>query len=348
MQESWIWALGLVFFISLFLCYLSIGVCNYFGIGLDFKNTHKPQRMHSSNVPRIGGIGIFIGFYIGMLGFYPWNSPKELWILLGLFFVFLGGILEDLFSFLRPMGRLSIQIIGISIMLLSTKGVVFDLSPLIILPFSFAVLFSIFGICGVCNGVNIIDGLNGLSSGICLLVLGAISYVSSQWGLRGLDFEGLKSINIFCYFALSSALGFFVLNFPKGKIFLGDGGSYFLGALIGFLLGWLTEFGISSWLGLAMMIYPVWEALFSILRRKINGKRAMQPDGLHLHSLLAKIKGNSKASFILLIAYAIYLFLVVTLANLPWHYILAILIFILFYTIAYIYLKKYSMLLLHN
>jgi len=86
-----------------------------------------------------------------------------------------------------------------------------------------------------------------------------------------------------------SALGFFILNFPFGKIFLGDAGSYFLGLTAGvlaLLLAQRTE-TISYWFVLALFIYPVYELVFSMIRRKFNEKtKTSQADDLHLHHLI--------------------------------------------------------------
>ncbi len=306
----------IAFIIDLLVIFLS----RYMHIGLDLASKSKPQKMHYISTPRIGGIGIFLAFGVG---FGDLN-----WIILGLFIVFLGGLLEDLYDFIRPIYRLCIQIFGIALMLFSGYGLISDLSPILTLSFYASIIFSIFGICGVCNALNIIDGLNGLSSGVAMLVLGAIFYLSDG------------AISHIALVGLCASFGFFVLNFPLGKIFLGDGGAYFLGALIGFLLAWMSNEGFSAWLGLALMIYPVWEVVFSIIRRKLKGAKAMQPDSLHLHSLLFSIMGNAKASLCLLILYGIYLILVVNLANSASGYMLASLIFILCYCIFYYFLSR--------
>jgi len=93
----------------------------------------------------------------------------------------------------------------------------------------------------------------------------------------------------YCLLLIGSILGFFILNFPKGKIFLGDGGAYFLGFIIAmfsiFLINLHPE--ISPWFPFALGIYPVWEVIFSILRKKfIRGISPTQPDKVHFHMLI--------------------------------------------------------------
>ena len=141
---------------------------------------------------------------------------------------------------------------------------------------------------GVSNAINIIDGFNGLASGVCLLVLAGIMYVAYD----------VKDVEIFyCALVLFfGILGFFVCNFPLGKIFLGDGGAYFLGFILGMLLVLLTQRhteSVSAFFGLSIMIYPVWEVVFSIWRRKRLRLNATSPDDLHLHTLIFKLSHHN-------------------------------------------------------
>ena len=150
---------------------------------------------------------------------------------------------------------------------------------------------------GVSNAINIIDGFNGLASGVCLLVLCAIAYVAYDVGDREI---------LYCTLALIGAVGgFFICNFPFGYIFLGDGGAYFLGFIIGILLVILTQNNesVSAFFGLSVMIYPIWEVLFSIWRKRIKRKMsATQPDKVHFHMLVFKrvTRSNAYASCLIL------------------------------------------------
>ncbi|WP_104743239.1 MraY family glycosyltransferase [Helicobacter cinaedi] len=138
------------------------------------------------------------------------------------------------------------------------------------------------------NAINIIDGFNGLASGVSLLILSGILYVAYD----------VKDVEIFyCALVLFfGILGFFVCNFPLGKIFLGDGGAYFLGFILGMLLVLLTQRhteSVSAFFGLSIMIYPVWEVVFSVWRRKRLRRNATSPDDLHLHTLIFKISRHN-------------------------------------------------------
>jgi len=92
-----------------------------------------------------------------------------------------------------------------------------------------------------------------------------------------------------CYVSAAATFGFLIFNYPRGKIFLGDGGAYLLGciiALAGAMLI-LRNRHVSPWFPLALVVYPIWETLFSVLRRiLLYGTKIGEPDAKHLHSLV--------------------------------------------------------------
>jgi UDP-N-acetylmuramyl pentapeptide phosphotransferase/UDP-N-acetylglucosamine-1-phosphate transferase len=146
------------------------------------------------------------------------------------------------------------------------------------LPLS--VLFTAFAVGGVANAVNIIDGFNGLASGtviIGLLALGCIALDSGDAELAQL-----------CFTVCAVTVGFFLVNFPFGKLFLGDGGAY----LLGYLLAWLSVMlvhrnpDVSPWAALLACAYPVFETVFTISRRLWCRRHPGRPDSCHLHSLV--------------------------------------------------------------
>ena len=267
------------FVVSFCLCVMIIFASKRLHFFMDSANSEKPQRFHTDNTSRAGGMGIFIAFCCSYILFFGYDRLM-LGLLFGAFIIFFSGLAEDFSSSLNPKIRLILQCFGTFLACFLMSVYIKDLSLGFELPKVLGVLFSIFALVGVTNAINIIDGFNGLASGVCLLIFGAIGFVAFE--------IGDKDIFEICILIIVAILGFFVLNFPKGKIFLGDGGAYFLGFLAGFLLILLTQknANVSAWFGLSVMIYPVWEVLFSIFRRKSKKLQAMQPDSLHLHTLL--------------------------------------------------------------
>jgi UDP-N-acetylmuramyl pentapeptide phosphotransferase/UDP-N-acetylglucosamine-1-phosphate transferase len=101
---------------------------------------------------------------------------------------------------------------------------------------------------------------------------------------------GDQPIALIALVVAGSVAGFLVWNFPRGALFLGDGGSYFLGFLIAELAVLLVHRNsdVSPWFALTVLAYPVCETLFSSFRRRLRGQGAMEADGLHLHTLIYK------------------------------------------------------------
>jgi UDP-N-acetylmuramyl pentapeptide phosphotransferase/UDP-N-acetylglucosamine-1-phosphate transferase len=162
------------------------------------------------------------------------------------------------------------------------------------MPFSF--IITVFAITGLINSYNIIDGNNGLASMLAIITFMGIGIIAHKYS----D----ELILFLCIVMASSLFGFFLINFPRGLIFLGDSGAY----LIGFILSITTisliqrHESISPFAGLLMNALPVTETIFSIYRRKyIRGKNPSHADQLHLHSLVYRRLITSKKRFIITI-----------------------------------------------
>ena len=128
--------------------------------------------------------------------------------------------------------------------------------------------------------MNIIDGCNGLASGTAMILFGAFAAIAFGVGDGRLVMVALVG--------LGAVAGFFVVNFPMGKLFLGDAGAYSIGFLLAAVAVALPARNpeISPLIGLLVLIYPVSETLYSVIRRMRRGGGAVgQPDRLHLHSL---------------------------------------------------------------
>jgi UDP-N-acetylmuramyl pentapeptide phosphotransferase/UDP-N-acetylglucosamine-1-phosphate transferase len=142
-------------------------------------------------------------------------------------------------------------------------------------------LLTAFAVAGIANSVNIIDGFNGLASMCVVIMLAALAYVAFQ--------VGDPVVGTLAVAGIGAVLGFFVWNFPAGLIFLGDGGAYFLGFFVAELsiLLLVRNPEVSPLFPLLVCIYPVFETLFSIYRRRfLRDVPPSMPDGIHLHSLI--------------------------------------------------------------
>jgi len=247
-----------------------------------------PQQVHRHRVSRVGGIALVAGWGVGLgMAIFSNDLPWLSVLLWGLCVlpVFAVGLLEDLTHKISPLWRLLAA--WVSAMLASwLLGVMLprlDLplvdTALAIWPF-LALALTWFAMAGVSHAFNIIDGYNGLSGVVALLVLGALGYVA----FKVHDIE----LMLVCLASIGAALGFLAWNYPRGLIFAGDGGAYFLGFIIALIAVLLVQrhTEVSAWFPLLLVIYPVWETLFSIYRRRASGRAAVMPDALHLHQMI--------------------------------------------------------------
>lgn len=326
MIDTFIYAFCISFFTLLVVIYLSHKY-QYF---IDCEQKDKPQKFHDKPVPRAGGIGIVTA--LALLLFAPFGLK----LIPSIVLVFASGIFEDFYNSSTPRLRLIVQALAAATAIWFTDSVVTYLGLGITLPYWAGVAFSIFAIVGMVNAVNIIDGFNGLASGVVLLILASFAVVSYEQH----DTELLYVISV----ATGATFGLFVLVFPKGKIFLGDGGAYLLGfvvALIGVYLAGKYD-AISPWYVLALFIYPVWEVIFSIIRKLSIGLSPMKPDSYHMHMLVYRQVTNSNPLTALLILVFISPFIVLSTiyANCSICNIKLVIIFVCCYLLFYLYLYR--------
>jgi UDP-N-acetylmuramyl pentapeptide phosphotransferase/UDP-N-acetylglucosamine-1-phosphate transferase len=248
-----------------------------------------PQKFHTHAVPRIGGVGIFLSLVIS-----AWVAHSVLSLEKGLLLLqiclcalpaFAIGLIEDLTKKMGVKTRLIATAIsaGLGIYLLNALITRVDAPGLdMFMSISMvAIVFTVVAVSGLANAYNIIDGFNGLASMVGIISLLAIGYVAFK-----VNDPVLASI---CLIVIGAIGGFFIWNYPRGLIFLGDGGAYLIGYLIATLsiLLIVRNLSVSPWFALLVNAYPIFETLFTIWRRKVHqGKNPGLPDGAHFHSLI--------------------------------------------------------------
>ena len=250
----------------------------------------EPQNFHALAAPRIGGLGIVAGVAAAVLLLLWQHQPTAARV--GLLLLacgapaFVAGIAEDITRRVTPIRRLLCTALSaaLAVWVLGAEIVRTDIPGLDwLVSFSAgAFLLTVFAVVGVANAVNIIDGFNGLASMCVLLMLIGLTYVGFAVDdplVAGLALAGVGAV-----------IGFFLWNFPAGLVFLGDGGAYFLGfylAELAILLLVRNADEVSPLFPLLLCIYPVFETVFSMYRRRVLSERPVGlPDGAHLHSLI--------------------------------------------------------------
>lgn len=252
---------------------------------LTLDNAFGVQNHHTQPTPRVGGIAIALGLFIAWL--FAADDVRAILgpMLLAGLPAFAFGLLEDITKKVSVLQRLLATMASGALAWYLT-GVAMQNTGLPALDWllnymPLAVLFTAFAVGGVANAVNIIDGFNGLASGAVAIMLGAMGIIALN--------VGDTPLATVCFVVATSALGFGAVNWPFGKLFLGDGGAY----LLGFLLAWMAVLlpmrnpQINAWTTILVCAYPVLEVGFSVRRRhRREGHHPGQPDKVHMHHLI--------------------------------------------------------------
>lgn len=266
---------------------------------IDIPNNRK---QHNNPLTRIGGLSIFLGFSFSIIILwiislidnnliFEFSNITKL-SFLSLIFIFFVGLYDDIFD-ISPFIRLFLQFIISSLLWFSGLQINnLDLSLISNfnvneLPSLISFLFSVIWITGVTNAFNWIDGLDGLASSLSLV--GSISMMLVCFSLNnieiGLIFASIAGANI----------GFLHHNKYPAKLMMGDGGSYFIGfsysiyslkAISGFQT---SSNSLSIFIPFFIIIIPLADMTFVIIRRLLKGLSAFYPDRSHLHHRLLNI-----------------------------------------------------------
>ena len=243
------------------------------------------QKVHLGTVPRIGGIALLCGLWFSILAIGPVHlNPLIMASTIAASIIFAVGFAEDITGSLRVSWRLALTFIPCAMLAYQSHIFISHLGwgpvDALLSIGLVSIAFTAFALTGVTHAINLIDGLNGLATYTCLWILGA--YI----GLGYLYDDHL--ILQICLLLLAPTLGFLVFNWPWGKCFLGDGGAYFLGFFIAWIGVLLVERhpAISPFAPLLICGYPIIEALYSMLRRSLEGVSSGSPDSKHLHQLV--------------------------------------------------------------
>lgn len=251
------------------------------------------QKFHKTPVPRIGGlalaIGIGIAFIVDFLeqrGADQRLSAGALLLLIAGMPAFLAGLLEDITKNVSVKRRLlatfaSALLASVLLNAYLPRLDMWGVDTLLHTTPLLAVAITAFAVAGVANSINIIDGFHGVAGGAVVIMLAALGFIAWEVG----DTFVLR----LAILGIGATVGFLMVNYPTGKLFMGDGGAYLLGF-------WLAEVAVllvarnpsvSAWQVLAICAYPVIEVLYSMYRKAVIRKMSPGvPDRLHMHMLI--------------------------------------------------------------
>lgn len=258
------------------------------------------RRMHARNIPRLGGLAIFLATSISMLVFGS-GYEKVYVILIGGALMYLVGLVDDIKpmkAWMKLTSQLAIVILmyalGVRINFIQNffgTGVI-NLGGII------TFILSVLWMLGITNAINLIDGLDGLAAGTVAIDAVTMAYIS--YIING---SGKAAVCVGMAALAGSCIGFLPFNFSPAKTFMGDSGALYLG----FMFAALSTVGrlksptvITMILPIFVLAIPVFDTLFAIVRRIFKRKSVMDADKGHLHhTLMAAGHGHMRSVLML-------------------------------------------------
>ena len=307
----------IIFTIALVSSLLLTPLVKILGIKTGALDQPDERKVHSRPIPRIGGLAIFISVLTALaLGSLLGTTVSDLIVFDRQMFLLLAGGavcfgigLSDDFWGVRPSLKLLFQIIGASLAFYGgVKFSQFEVFGIIIRFGPWDYFMTVFWFVLFINAVNLVDGLDGLAGGIVVfasMVMVILSVIREDY-LTALLFAALGG----------SVLGFLRYNFNPASIFLGDGGSYFLG----YAVAGLSILGsVKSQVGAVMMIpllalgVPIFDTILAPLRRFIRGREMFAPDSGHVHHRLLGLGLSTQRAVLLIYSVTLCLCLIAVL-----------------------------------
>ena len=288
------------------------------GLNLGLVDPPDSRKQHSLPMVRLGGVGIVAGFSLALTFTWAWGGFAELpptkdqtiWTTLaGALCFFVIGLADDLFA-LPPLPRLMGQVLvamavwdqGVRIGSIELPFGLIDGLPILFLPPSLSLIATVVWLVGITNAINWIDGLDGLAAGVSGIA--AVGLLSVSFSLNQ-PAAGLLAASL-----AGASLGFLRHNFNPAHIFMGDGGSYFLGftlaaiSIVGPAKG-LTS--VSLFLPLLILSLPLADMSAVIMGRLSEGRSPFYPDRRHLHHRLLRAGLSHRRTVVLIYAFTQWL-----------------------------------------
>ena len=295
LDETNIYVILMMAFIPMLFVGLFIPIIKKIAFHINALDIPNERKVHKKPMPRLGGLGIFSGFLLGYMLFgnhtYLMNS-----VLIASFVLLITGIIDDIKP-LKPRYKLIGQFIACLIVVVYGGLLLQDVSFFgLYINFGwFSYVVTIFFILGCINCMNLIDGLDGLAGGIAAIFFLTISII----GVVNGEFALATTLTLIM---LGSTVGFLFHNFNPAKIFMGDSGSMFLGLMISVitLMGFKSTMMSAIVIPLFILVVPILDTTFAIIRRKLKGESVDTPDKSHIHHQLLRRNFSQKTTVLII------------------------------------------------
>ena len=287
------WMVAFSFAISVVITPVIIFICRHFG----WYDTQNERKIHKGNIPRLGGLGIIIAFVISSMTYFivsPANNPTHVLPLIiagGIIFIF--ALADDFFNF-KALFKLLFQVIAVLIVILN--GYRFKQICNWEIPVWFSYILTFFWMIGIINAFNLIDGIDGLCGGLSFLILCSLGiiFLRSTRPTAGI-----------CFMMAAAIAGFLIYNKPKAKIFMGDGGSQFMGFMISALPLYYSTSNFEYNKLLVMLVLvsiPMLDTIAAMWRRTREHRSFLSPDSRHIHHKLIALGFTKVQTLIFLLS----------------------------------------------
>jgi UDP-GlcNAc:undecaprenyl-phosphate GlcNAc-1-phosphate transferase len=287
-------------------CFVSTPVARKLALLYRFVDEPGHRKVHRRSVPRIGGAAVVLGVLTGiallvLLGRTPGRAVSDipagaLSVVGGGLVMFAVGLWDDIRG-LAAWKKLAVQIAcAATVCALGVRLEAVEITPSLTIALGWASWpLGILWIVAFVNAANLIDGLDGLASGLATIAAAALFLLAVRTGQPGMA--------LFFAATCASLIAFLYFNFHPARIYLGDGGSLFLGFVLG--AGSLACIGSSSPFSHAMlpvlaMAIPLADTGFSIVRRLLDGRSPLQADDGHIHHRLLRAGLSHRRAVVLL------------------------------------------------
>jgi UDP-GlcNAc:undecaprenyl-phosphate GlcNAc-1-phosphate transferase len=285
----------IAFAIAVTVAYFSTPFIKELAIKAGAMDAPDQRKIHTSPIPRMGGLAIYIGFMAAVLVCVHLNN-EIIGLLVGGTAILLLGVLDDV-KHLSAKVKLLGQIGAALILILFDVRIEWVTNPFgdMIYLHYLSIPLTVLWVVGLTNTVNLIDGLDGLAAGVSTIAALTILMVAVQ--------QNVWAVAILTAALAGSSFGFLQHNFNPAKIFMGDTGSMFLG----YMLAAVSIIGnVKSAATIALVVpivalgLPIMDTAFAIIRRYASGQPIFKPDRGHLHHRLLELGLTQKQAVLLL------------------------------------------------
>ena len=258
----------------------------------------RGRHQHSTPTTKFGGLALYVAFTVAVLAaqlmpvprFDPWEWVRLAGLLIGGLFIFVCGLLDDLFE-LGPLPQYFVQLGAAAIAVLFRIFIETINNPLTgqqadPWPYIVTVTLSLFWLGLMMNTVNWLDGVDGLAAGVAFIAA-FVLFVNGAFKLEPPQI----SVSLLPLALMGATAGFLLYNFPPARVFMGTNGSFFLGYTLGSLsiIGGAKAATILLAMGL-----PLLDVIWQIVNRILHGRSPTEGDRGHLHFRLLDLGLNNR------------------------------------------------------